>query len=258
LDRAVDHRHVQAPRRCGEEVTRGEVVRAVDDQVVFLQQAFHVVGAQALVMQRDFYAWVERGQGHARRFGFRHADARIGMDHLPMQIGTLDAVVIDQRELPYPGGGEIKRCRRTEAAGAQQYDAGLRQLELAGLAQLRQAQLARVAFGGIDVELGGADRQAFGFPALETAGDGCDLAVSHALQRLGGEQRANAAPAQGEYFAFAVGFQAFDAQFEEAARQRQRTGGRSGGALVVFAYVDQQGALRLFAQGAGRSQLRYA
>ena len=122
-----------------------------------------------------------------------------------------------------PGGqvGAHLDLARPHRARPQQHDAGLRKLELSGFTHLRQSQLARVAFGRIVIELGRTDRQPFGFPALETAGYRSDLTISHALQGFCCEQGTHTAAAQGEDLAIAVGLLAFDAQFEESARQGQ-------------------------------------
>ena len=67
------------------------------------------------------------------------------MGDLPVQVGELDPVVVDDAERADAGRREIQRERRAEAAGADQQHPGLEQLGLADPADLRQHDVPGVA-----------------------------------------------------------------------------------------------------------------
>ena len=68
------------------------------------------------------------------------------MKDLPLEVRSIDHVIIDQPDPPDAGGGEIKRGRRAETAGADQEDRALPEPQLSRLAHARDAQMASVAF----------------------------------------------------------------------------------------------------------------
>ncbi len=65
------------------------------------------------------------------------ADALIVVQHLPLQVGELHLVEIDQSELPYSGHGQILAGGAAKAAGADHQHPGLLErllpLEVEGL-----------------------------------------------------------------------------------------------------------------------------
>ena len=80
-----------------------------------------------------------------RGLRLRHPDPVGVVDHLALQVGCIDDVVIDEADRPDPGGGEVEAGRGAEAARAEQQDLGVEQLELALEADLGNEQMARVA-----------------------------------------------------------------------------------------------------------------
>ena len=98
----------------------------------------------------------------ARRFGLRHPDPLGVVDHLALQVGGVDDVVVDQADRADPGRGQVERGRRAEAAGAEQQHLRVQQLQLAVDPDLGQQRVARVA-----VALLG------GHPAAATTGSPC-------------------------------------------------------------------------------------
>ena len=54
---------------------------------------------------------VERVDGDPCRLDFRHADAIVAVQDLPLQVREIDDVVIDDAERADPGGGEIQGRR---------------------------------------------------------------------------------------------------------------------------------------------------
>src|SRR5205823_11511005 len=89
------------------------------------------------------------------------------------------------------GRGEVQRRRRAEAAGADQQDPRLQQLQLTFLADLRDQQVTAVARALLGPERTGGDleRKAVPLPVVDTAGERDDVHVAELLQRLGREHR---------------------------------------------------------------------
>ena len=79
------------------------------------------------------------------RGGLRHPDPFGVVDHLALQVGGVDHVVVDEADRADPGGGEVERGRRAEAAGAEQQHLRVQQLHLAVDPDLGQQRVARVA-----------------------------------------------------------------------------------------------------------------
>ena len=67
----------------------------------------------------------------SRRLGLRHPDPLGVVDHLALQVGGVDDVVVDEADRADAGGGEVERRRRAEAAGAEQQHLRVEQLQLA-------------------------------------------------------------------------------------------------------------------------------
>jgi hypothetical protein len=88
---------------------------------------------------------IERVRRKRGALGLGHADLRGRVGDLPVQVGELDPIVIDDAERADAGGRQIQRERRAETAGADQEDTGLEQLRLAGAADLGQHDVPGVA-----------------------------------------------------------------------------------------------------------------
>ena len=84
-----------------------------------------------------------------RRFGavdLAQADVRRRVDHLPLQIGQRDNVVVDNADGADAGGGKIQQQRRAEAAGADHQHARGLELRLSRPAHFAQDDVARISF----------------------------------------------------------------------------------------------------------------
>ena len=77
------------------------------------------------------------------------------VDHLALEVGEVDDVVVDDPERADAGRGEVQRGRRAETAGAEQQDLGVEQLLLALDADLGDQQVARVALALLGGERAG-------------------------------------------------------------------------------------------------------
>ena len=89
--------------------------------------------------------------------GLRHPDPFGVVDHLALQVGGVDDVVVDEADGPDPGRGQVERGRRAEPAGAEQQDLRVQQLELAVDPDLGQQGVARVAVALLRGHPGGGD-----------------------------------------------------------------------------------------------------
>ena len=111
--------------------------------------------------------------------GLRHADSFGVVDHLALQVGGVDHVVVDKADRADPGGGEVERGRGAEAAGAEQQHLRVQQLQLAVDADLGEQGVARVALALLGGHAGGGDdREALLLPGEDPAGDGGDVGRS--------------------------------------------------------------------------------
>ena len=135
-----------------------------------------------------FSAWIEsRG-----RLRLRHPDPLGVVDHLALEVGLVDHVVVDDPQGPNSGRREIEGGRRAQPSGADQEHLRVQQLELALDPDLGQHGVSRVAHPLLGLEaLGGDHRQSLLGPCLDSARDrGHVLVAELVLQEVGGARRA--------------------------------------------------------------------
>ncbi len=97
-------------------------------------------------MQLDRHMRIEapdRGRGAV---DLGQTDLRRAVDHLPLQVGQRDRVVVDDRQRADPGGGEIQQRGRAEPAGADDQHPRALERGLSGSADLVQHDVAGIAF----------------------------------------------------------------------------------------------------------------
>jgi hypothetical protein len=99
-------------------VARGEVVRAVENDIVFREQLFDLIAFDARRDLDDFNFRVDGVESRARRFDFPRADRVGAIEDLPLQVGEIDLVGVGQRQPADARRGEIEGRRAAEAAGA--------------------------------------------------------------------------------------------------------------------------------------------
>src|SRR5690606_29181230 len=139
--------------RVGDEVARGEVVRAVEHHVVAAQHVERVVRVEAHHVLDDAHVRVDVRDGLARGVDLAPPDVGPAVDHLALEVGRVDDVVVDdpdradarRREVQQGGAAEAARADdehpgRGEAALALGPDAGQRQVTGVPL-ELRGGQL---------------------------------------------------------------------------------------------------------------------
>ena len=129
-----------------------------------------LLGVEADAVLDHVDVGVERFDEEARRLGLRHPDPLGVVDHLALQVGGVDDVVVDEADRADPGRGEVERGRRAEAAGAEQQHLRVQQLQLAVDADLGQQRVARVALALLGGHAGGGDdRQPLLLPGEDAA-----------------------------------------------------------------------------------------
>ena len=143
-DRRRDHRDPEPDRGVVQQVARGEVVDAVDDHVVALDDLHDVGGVEAGVVLDDLDVGVQRVDRLLGGVDLRDTDAVVGVDDLALEVGEVDLVVVDDPEGPHAGRREVERRWRSEPAGSEQEDLRVKQLQLTLDADLGKEHVARV------------------------------------------------------------------------------------------------------------------
>src|SRR4249919_3464004 len=118
------------------------------------------------------------------------------------------------------------------------------QLFLSIDADLRQAQMPRIAFEEIGV-VPGRDRQSRHLPGLETSGHRSKPRIAFVLQSPGREHGALAAAADQEDIDVRAGDRLCGVALQLGTWSEYRISGNSERVFVGFAHVDQNGALLL-------------
>jgi hypothetical protein len=161
------------------------------------------------------------------------------VDDLALQVRLVDDVGVDDAEPADAGGREVERRGRAEAAGADQQDLGVEQLQLSLLADLGNEEVAAVAGppGRVEPRLQ-LDREAVPLPVGKAAGEGDDVLVAHLFERLRGERGAVAGGAVEQHPARGVGRGALDPRLQVAARDVDGARDVALVPLVLLAHVD--------------------
>ncbi len=180
-----------------------------------------VAGVEPAVVLDHLDVGVEPFDEDPRRLGLRHPDPLGVVDHLALQVGGVDDVVVDEADGADPGGGQVERGRRPEAAGAEQQHLGVEKLELAVDADLREQRVAGVAVALLGGHPGGRDhRQALLLPGEDSARHRGDVLVAERLHLLGGLVGAAAAAAVEDRAGRLVGRRGGDLVGEQAGRDQ--------------------------------------
>jgi len=163
------------------------------------------------------------------------------MQDLPLQVGLVDDVGVDDPERSDARGGEVERGGRAEAAGTDQEDPGLEQLQLPFFADLRDQQMAAVAGALLRGKRAGRDLEwvAVALPVVDAAGQRDDVLVPELLEGSSCERRAVAGGAVRDDRLGAVGDRLLDPRFEPAARKVDGAGDVALVPLLALADVEE-------------------
>jgi hypothetical protein len=99
-------------------VARGEIVRAVENDLVLRDQLFDLIAFDAGRNLDNFDFRVDGVESRPCRLDFAHTDRVGAIENLPLQVGEIDLVGVGQRQPADARRGEIEGRRATEAAGA--------------------------------------------------------------------------------------------------------------------------------------------
>jgi hypothetical protein len=128
-----------------DEIAGREVVGAVDDHVVAAEDVERVGGGEARLVRRDVDVRVDRGEPVARGVGLRAPDVVRLVEELPVQVRRVDAVVVDDADVPDAGGGEVHGHRGAEPARADDEHARSGEPALAALADPGEDEVTAIA-----------------------------------------------------------------------------------------------------------------
>ena len=138
-----------------DQVAGREVVRAVDDEVVRLEDLEDVGRVEPLLVQDDLDERVDLLDRLLGRLGLRLPDVGLAVDDLALQVGLVDDVEVDDAEGADAGGGEVEQRGRAEPAGADDEHLGVLQPLLPGHADVGDDQVPGVAADLVDGQLAG-------------------------------------------------------------------------------------------------------
>src|SRR5438309_90681 len=241
-DRAVDVGLARQVTRVVDQVTRLEIVRAVDDEIVVLDDLHHVVDGDARGQRDHVHVGIQRLQRARARLHLRLADVRGRVQHLPLEVCDVHDVAVHEAEGADAGRGEVERRRRAEPARADQQDLAPQEPALSLVADLRQQEVAAVALDLVRRQRHVLhDRQPRLRPLLEAALEIDDRLVAELLQLPGGEHGAQPRLAVQDDRRRGIAHRTRDAEFEEATAD---VGGRLDVAVAVLvgiAHVDDDG-----------------
>ncbi len=88
---------------------------------------------------------IQRGEGLPARLDLWHADRLGAVQDLPLEIGEIDHVAVDEPDRADARRGQVEGRGRTQSAGADDQDLGLVQLLLPLAADIRQNDVPAVA-----------------------------------------------------------------------------------------------------------------
>ena len=127
-------------------IAGGEIVRSVGDKVIVAHQRTGVLRIETQGMGADLHMWIEPGNRIRGAFDLQAPNVGRAMQHLPLQVGQGDRIVIDDADFADACGCQILDQRRAKPARADcQHARGL-ELLLARPAHSVQHDVAGVAF----------------------------------------------------------------------------------------------------------------
>ncbi len=102
------------------------------------------------------------------------------MNDLPLQVGHIHDIGIDNAERAHPSGSQVVGGRRAQATRPHQQHLGIEQFALAFFANLTEQEMTAVALELLVGHLAIAnDRIACILPPGDAAGHGIDILVTH-------------------------------------------------------------------------------
>src|SRR5579862_274733 len=144
-DGAVDVGLLQEVAGVVREVPGLEVVRSVDDHVVFLEDREGVSRVEGDLVGLDVHEGVQGRKVAPGALDLGLPDPGGVVEDLALQVALVDDVEVEEPEAPDPRGGEVERRGRPEATGSDQEDAPRLDLLLTLDRHLRHDEVTRIA-----------------------------------------------------------------------------------------------------------------
>ena len=126
------------------EITRRKIVRAVDHDVIRLDQPAGVFAREQAIVQVHLHVGIDVFDAVPGRIEFLAADIRRAVQDLPLQIGKIDDIEIHQPHPPHPGGGQIQGDGRAKAPCPDAQHPGGFEAFLPAERHFRHDQMARI------------------------------------------------------------------------------------------------------------------
>ena len=152
-DRAIDVRLVQEDADVVREIPRRKIVRAIDDDVVLLDDLSGILAAEHGVVQDDMHVRIDVLDPVARAVELLAADILRAMEHLALEIRVIDDIEINEPECADPRCGKIKSDRGAKPARPNAEHFGRLELLLPFERYLRHDEMPRITGDFIIAEL---------------------------------------------------------------------------------------------------------
>jgi hypothetical protein len=225
-----------------DQVPSGEVVRTVEDDVVSADKVENVLLRQTRLVGDDLDIRIECDDRLPSRLDLGDPDPVRRVQHLALEVGVVDHVVIDDPEGAHPGSRQVQRGRRTQAPSADQQHPRLKQLPLPSLPDLRDQQVSAVA-----TPLFRRQGRGYGpglpgrLPAVEASGERDDVAVAKVGERLRGKGRPPPPGAVDDDRSLSVGGELLDPELEEPAGDMDGPRHNSLFDFVALPHIEHEG-----------------
>jgi hypothetical protein len=144
-DRPVDVRFARKHARIIHQIAGRKVIGAVGDNVEVAEEFQRILAAQPRIKLTNVQEWINRRQFFGSGIQLLAPNVGRRVNDLPLQVGVIHYIEIDQAERAYASGRKVQGQRRPQPARANTQHARRLQLLLPFHADLRHDQVARVA-----------------------------------------------------------------------------------------------------------------
>jgi hypothetical protein len=130
-----------------QQVLRRETIAGVDDDIVVGEEPCAGGSGHALDPGLHDDPGIEPGNEGGGGLGLSAPEVGDAKQGLAVEVRALDDIVVTQREVTHPGGGELRDHGRTKPTTPDDGDTSRSETTLTGDAHLRQDKLAVMAVG---------------------------------------------------------------------------------------------------------------
>src|SRR6266571_2431008 len=144
-DGAVDVGLAEKDASIIDEIPRGEIIRAIHDDVEVLEQVERVGAGQLCLDRFDLDVGIEIREARAGSLALGLANITGAKRDLTLEIREIHNIEINQTELAHARGRKIQAQRRTEPSRADEQHLGVFQSELPVHPNFRHDEMAAIA-----------------------------------------------------------------------------------------------------------------